>query len=136
MLKDSCPDLRDAVIRSNDQGRLLLTLVGDNIREPQTLARELLKAEPRLAAVWQCAGKPKFGIFGTDWRLLGGDTRFFNKTAGVKMALSPATFTQVNPARTETLYRLAAEAAALTPTANCWTFTAARARSPSIWRIR
>ncbi len=115
MLKDSCPDLRDAVIRSNDQGRLLLTLVGDNIREPQTLARELLKAEPRLAAVWQCAGKPKFGIFGTDWRLLGGDTRFFNKTAGVKMALSPATFTQVNPAQTETLYRLAAEAAALTP---------------------
>ena len=113
LLGNTLPGLRDVVIRCNRQGKLLMTLVGDKAANGEALAEKLMSAVPELVSVWECSGKPVYGIYGDKWRLLAGDELFVDEVAGVKMELAPAAFTQVNPPQTAELYRLAAEAASL-----------------------
>lgn len=108
--------LRDIVLRCNGEGKeLLLTLVGDQkLPGAADLAVDLTAAEPRLTSVWECAGPPVYGIYGKEWRHIAGEEFLSDTLCGKKLLLFPATFTQVNPAQTETLYRLVADYAALT----------------------
>lgn len=107
--------LREIVIRCNSgQDSLLLTLVCDEPLENWVmLSSDLALAEPRLRSIWECSGPAKLGVYGEEWRLLWGERFFEDEIAGIKLLLSPATFTQVNHAQTEVLYKLIADYAAL-----------------------
>lgn len=118
----SLSPLREVVLRINSSGeQMLLTLVAD---QPLTHAAEMVKdicaAEPAIASVWECTGRPVFSIYGDKWRLLAGERFLAEQLCGVALQLSPATFTQVNPAQTEVLYRLVAEMAELDGTETVW----------------
>ena len=108
--------LREVVIRSNSAGdSLLLTMVGDRpLPAASAVAADAGKAEPLLHSVWECSGKPVFSIYGDQWRLVAGEPVLPEQLCGVKMELSPATFTQVNPEQTAVLYQQIAAAAGLT----------------------
>jgi 23S rRNA (uracil1939-C5)-methyltransferase len=108
--------LRGVVLRCNSAGdaMLLTLLIEAPLVRGEELAGQLRGAVSNLAAVWECAGPPQDGIYGTSWRLLGGEMYLRESLGAKQLLLSPASFTQVNPPVAERLYGLVGEYAALT----------------------
>ena len=118
---DCRADLRELVLRCNSAGELLLTLV---TRQPLSSARDLVPrlvaVLPQLRSLWECSGKPVYGIYGGQWRRLFGDEFFPEHLCGLQLQLSPATFIQVNSSQTEVLYRQVAQMAELSGRETVW----------------
>lgn len=111
----SLPGLREVVLRCNNGGdELLLTLVSDHHLLPlKQVALDLCAAEPRLSAMWECSGPPAYGVYGRQWRLLAGAERLRDQSGSLRLELSPAAFTQVNPEQGLALYQLVQDWAAV-----------------------
>ncbi|NLF80015.1 MAG: 23S rRNA (uracil(1939)-C(5))-methyltransferase RlmD [Clostridia bacterium] len=109
-------DLRGVVLRCNSSGEQmsLILLVNTPIMRGRELARQLQGAVSNLTEVWECAGAPRNGTYGGHWQLLAGQSYLSEQLCGREFRLSPAAFTQVNPAVAERLYQLVGSYAALT----------------------
>ncbi|MCL1975226.1 MAG: 23S rRNA (uracil(1939)-C(5))-methyltransferase RlmD [Firmicutes bacterium] len=94
-------------IRCDSVGaQALLTLIGESdLSGLKEVADWLIQHEPRLIAVWANWGKPVYGIYGGYWHKLFGVNKLPDNIGNVRLQVSAAAFTQVNPAQTAHLYQ-------------------------------
>lgn len=107
--------LRHAALRCDSDGdKAALVLVG---LPPSLalceLAARLMEGEPRLVSVWANWGAPVYGIYGGSWQKLAGADKLPDRFDSLKLEISPAAFTQVNPTQAQLLYQRVAAYAEL-----------------------
>ena len=100
--------LRHAVIRVSREGPAMVTLVVRSLQVPHT--EELISALRPLGVVSLYLNENPRNtnvIFGDRFRLLFGRETLSDTLCGLRFELSPASFFQINPHQTETLYATA-----------------------------
>lgn len=109
--------VRHVMTRSSVRGDMMAVLVAASARLPQRerLIALLRGAVPGLASAYLCVnGRPGNVILSGDMRLLWGEREMEETLCGLRFAVSPLSFFQVNPVMTEKLYGLALDFAGLT----------------------
>ncbi len=110
--------LRHVYIREGaESGERMVCLVctGGKLPHPEDLVERLRKAVPGLASVTVNLNKEDTNVvLGPTCYALYGNPYITDRLCGLQFRLSPLSFYQVNHAQAERLYRLAADAAALT----------------------
>ncbi|MBO7171190.1 MAG: 23S rRNA (uracil(1939)-C(5))-methyltransferase RlmD, partial [Clostridia bacterium] len=108
--------LRHIYLRRSVEGKVLLTLVLNGEKMPcEKEFLSLLSAEhPCVTGVYLNVNRVNTKVIcSEDYRHLWGDTHLYDTLCGVRLALSPASFYQVNHAAATMLYEKAAELAEL-----------------------
>ena len=108
--------VRHLVIRVNRQGESMVTVAANGGSLPH--ARELADAMVPLGTVslWLNENRAATNVILSEkFHLIYGKETLTDTLLGLRFELSPASFFQVNPAQTETLYRTALDFAQLTP---------------------
>ena len=98
-------------------GEMMVCLVCTDGRlpDPDGLVEQMQKAAPALVSLCVNVNPDRTNvILGKDGYTLWGSDAIVDELCGLRFRLSPHSFYQVNHAQTEKLYRLAAQAAALT----------------------
>ena len=107
--------LQHVALRCDSRGeQAMLILVGeiDQAELCKPIAW-LMEQEPRLISVWANGGRPVYGIYGANWRKLAGVDKLSDSLGGLRLRISPGSFTQINAAQAERLYQLAVQYAGL-----------------------
>ena len=106
--------LRHIYLRASKTGDVMLTLVVTSPALPAKAALLALLREkhPEITSVYFNINAEKTNVICTnDYHHLAGDTHLYDTLCGVRLAISPASFYQVNRDAAELLYRKAAELA-------------------------
>jgi len=110
--------LRHVVVRhARTTGQRMVVLVTNgrdipHVRELVGLIRERVPGVVSICQNVQTAATPV--VFGEETRTLWGEDVIYDEIGGIRFAISPRSFFQVNPEQTERLYGKAVEYAALT----------------------
>ena len=103
--------LRHIYLRASVLGEVMLTLVVKEASLPKQkeLLSLLLDKHPEIKGVYLNINADKTNVICTnDYRHLWGDTSLYDTLCGVRLAISPASFYQVNHDAAELLYKKAA----------------------------
>ncbi|HOV70040.1 MAG TPA: 23S rRNA (uracil(1939)-C(5))-methyltransferase RlmD [Clostridia bacterium] len=108
--------IRHVVVRSNSLGELMIIFVinADTLPREKELISRLKRIPGVKSIVVNINKKPGNTILGDKYRVIWGDDYITDTVCGLKAAVSPASFMQVNRVQAEKLYNIALEAAALT----------------------
>ena len=98
--------LNHVALRCDSTGeQAMLTLVGlEEQKGLGNLAIWLMEQEPRLVSVWVNWGKPVYGIYGDKWSKLAGAEKMPDSIGGLRLLVSPGSFTQINASQARRLY--------------------------------
>lgn len=117
-------DMRHVVSRiSFTRSELMVVFVTNSRRIPaeQELIRELTKQVPELISIaHNINNRTTNAIFGPKTKILWGEPYLVDQIGGLKFAISPRSFFQVNPIQTKVLYEQVKEGAALTGAETIW----------------
>lgn len=109
--------LRHAIVRvgwKTDEALLTIVTNGRELRHADQFASELRRRCPEVTSCVQNVNTRKTNaMLGRETRVLWGTGVLADELLGCRFEIGPLSFYQTNPAQTETLYRLAIEAAAL-----------------------
>ncbi|MDE5978105.1 MAG: 23S rRNA (uracil(1939)-C(5))-methyltransferase RlmD [Turicibacter sp.] len=110
--------LRHVIVRVGFKtNEIMVTLVTRTKEIPHidTVIQTLIKKYPQIKSIAQNIN-PKVTnvIFGDETKILYGEPYIYDEMNGIRFAISPRSFYQVNPIQTETLYSKAVEFAELT----------------------
>ena len=110
--------LRHVIVRVGFKtGEIMVTLVTRTKTIPNidTVIETLINKYPQIKSIAQNIN-PKVTnvIFGDETKILYGEPYIYDEMNGIRFAISPRSFYQVNPVQTETLYSKAVEFAGLT----------------------
>lgn len=110
--------LRHVIVRVGFKTEeIMVTLVTrtHEIPNSELLIQRLVSKYPKIKSIAQNVN-PKVTnvIFGDETRILYGESYIYDEMNGIRFAISPRSFYQVNPIQTETLYSKAVEFAQLT----------------------
>ena len=110
--------LRHVIVRVGFKtGEIMVTLVTRTKTIPNidTVIETLINKYPQINSIAQNIN-PKVTnvIFGDETKILYGEAYIYDEMNGIRFAISPRSFYQVNPVQTETLYSKAVEFAGLT----------------------
>lgn len=111
--------VRHVMTRSTQAGALMVVVVVTRAQIPQkdALIAALRAAVPNLCSICLSINSRRTNvILGTDIRVLWGRDAMEDTLCGLRFAVSPLSFFQVNPLQTEKLYHLALDFAQLTGT--------------------
>ena len=103
--------LRHIYLRRSTEGRVLLTLVanGDTLPKQKAFVDFLTEKHPEITGIYLNVNRESTNVIcSDDYRHLWGDTHLYDTLCGVRLALSPASFYQVNHAAATLLYEKAA----------------------------
>ncbi len=109
--------VRHVMTRTAVSGAMMTVLVTSRAQIPaqDALVRGLREAVPEIRSVVQCVNPGRTNvILAGEMRTLWGADEMEDTLCGLRFAVSPLSFFQVNPAQTERLYRLALDFAGLT----------------------
>lgn len=110
--------LRHVVIRhakTTDQLMVVLVTKNDSFPNKKHLIRELKDAFPNLASIAHNVNPKRTNvIFGDTTTILWGEDVIYDEIDGIRFAISPRSFYQVNPDQTKVLYEKALDYAQLT----------------------
>lgn len=109
--------LRHIYLRASADGRVMLTLVvtSPSLPAQNKLLSHLTEKHPEITGVYLNINPRKTNVICTeDYRHIWGDTHLYDTLAGVRLAISPASFYQVNRDAAELLYEKAASLAGFT----------------------
>ncbi|MBQ9251443.1 MAG: 23S rRNA (uracil(1939)-C(5))-methyltransferase RlmD, partial [Clostridia bacterium] len=108
--------LRHVVVRVNRQGEAMVTLVATGKKLPHVAELVQVLSSLGVVSLYLNINSQRTNvIFGQQFQLLFGRKTLEDRMCGLLFELSPASFFQVNPAQTETLYATALEFASLGP---------------------
>ncbi len=99
--------LRHIYLRLSTEGRVLLTIVGngDTLPKKDAFLSYLTAKHPEITGVYLNVNRENTNVIcSDDYRHLWGDTHLYDTLCGVRLALSPASFYQVNHAAATLLY--------------------------------
>ena len=110
--------LRHVIVRVGFKtGEIMVTLVTRTSKIPhvEQVIKSLTEKYPQIKSIAQNIN-PKVTnvIFGDETKILYGEPYIYDEMNGIRFAISPRSFYQVNPVQTETLYSKAVEFAGLT----------------------
>ncbi len=109
--------IRHVMSRVSREGRVMAVVVaaGDHLPHERELIAMLRAAVPGLCSVYLNVNRRGDNvILGPESRLLYGEERLQDTLCGLRYALSPQSFFQINPTQTEKLYQTALDFAGLT----------------------
>jgi 23S rRNA (uracil1939-C5)-methyltransferase len=116
--KDGRGWLKHLLIRSNEAGEAIITLVTADARFPQReqFIRSMTETCPELTGIFQNVQPSRTSIVtGKQWIHLWGDHRLTERFCDLTLATSPGSFLQVNTGAAQLLYRRALREAQLDP---------------------
>ena len=115
--EDGAGLLRHIYLRGDSEGReVLLTLVinGHTLPHAEEIVAALCAAHPCIVGILININRENTNVIcGAEYRVVWGKDHLTDTLCGVRLAITPASFYQVNHATTELLYRRAAELAEL-----------------------
>jgi len=110
--------LRHVVVRhaaATGERMVVLVTNGHDIPHVQEWIHLIRERVPRVTSVCQNVNTARTPVvFGEHTRTLWGEDEIYDEIGGIRFAISPRSFFQVNPVQTEVLYRKAVEYAGLT----------------------
>ena len=110
--------LRHVIVRvgfKTDEIMVTLVTRTKTIPHVETVIETLVNKYPQIKSIAQnINSKVTNVIFGDETKILYGEPYIYDEMNGIRFAISPRSFYQVNPVQTETLYSKAVEFAGLT----------------------